>query len=193
MALSTEKTDLDLIVQHTDEISNNTSATMVNTDQTNNPFFQVFTGIQRPANVTAYAVNQAYSTAAASSAFLQLAQANHEIEITEILVTDDNTNASITPQVVLSEFASNVFFTVQVIPSTLAVLNNVLVSEIISGTVLVKIAGNAGNMNFVRFPTPNIKIKTDADSKIYFGIIAIAAFTPKSGQTLALTIKGRYL
>jgi hypothetical protein len=200
--LATEKLDLDQILVLTNQesvslgqISNNTSAVQTNTNILQENMFEITQPVTRPTNTTAYAIGQAFGLSSASSSSMTLGYPNKMIQIDEILITDDNQNSPLmTPTIVLSELASNVLFTDQIIPS-FTVLNNVAQCEILVGTILVKIAGNSANLNTLKIPNTinNIKLKTDASSKIYFGFITSTVFTPKSNETCALTIKGHYL
>jgi hypothetical protein len=183
-----------------------TNSTNLNTIKTNTDFlvtvgslqgtdlFEYTTSIIRPSNTTAYAVNQAYAATAATAYSFTTAHISQIVQIDEINITNNNTNAPITPTIYLAETAAPVTWADQTIPSTLT-MNNVPYMEIIPNTILVKIPGNASNPNVLKVPIVNMNIKmlTDSSAKLYFGVVTSTIFTPISGEYLTITIKGRYI
>jgi hypothetical protein len=201
------KTDLDSIVTNTGAIhvttTNSTNIDLSKADLDNilvaenlrnSPFFEFVTSTIRPNNTTAYAVNQAFSTAVAGFSTITTARPNSIIQIDEICIIDNNTNAPITPTIYFSESSGAVTWADQTVPSTFTQTTVVQMETVVS-TVLVKIPGNASNPNILKsaITNLNIKLKTDASGNIYYGVVTSAIFTPISNEYFSTSIKGRYL
>jgi len=160
----------------------------------NNPFFESNNSITRPNNSTAYAAYQAFSASTSSPTVSNiLLKPNSMIQIDEILLVDTNTNIpAITPAIYLTEIPTVVNFTDGIVPS---LQSNLPSTEIIEGGGMTRIPGNSTNYNVLKFAiiNLNIKMKTDANGYIYYGIVPISAFVPIPNEILTIIIKGRYL
>jgi hypothetical protein len=203
------KADLDTIVTNTGTIHSNLTTTnstnidlskadldsvLVAENLRNSPFFEFITSTIRPVNTTAYTVNQAYSTAVAGCSTITTARANSMIQIDEICIVDNNTNAPITPTIYFSETPTGVTWADQTVPNTFT-QTNVPYMEIVVSSVLVKIPGNASNVNILKsaITNLNIKLKTDASGNVYYGVVTSTVFTPISNEYFTVSVKGRYL
>lgn len=167
---------------------------IVNQQTQINNYFEFISSFTRPANTTAYAVNQAVSPG--SNMGINLGFINRMIQIDEINMTDNNTNAPLlTPTIYFSEDNTYVNWADQSIPVTLNQSSYLDKMEVVVGTVLIKIPGSANNCNILKSPilNLNIKLKTDASGYIYWGMTTTSIFTPISGERISVIIKGKYL
>jgi hypothetical protein len=204
MALITEKTDLDSLVNQIGEVQiNPTQYTVLerlkqleaSNNIITNPFFEIKANIIRPSNVIAYAINQAVSISAIATNSLYfdfgVVNANKIIEINDIVFVSDNQNSpDISPQLYISEQLSDVAFQDGVVPVLTSVQNLVFIPN--SG--LTKLLGNSTNWNYLRIAVQfGEKMILDANGKLYYGIVSSTVVTPKSGGLYAISLKGRYL
>jgi hypothetical protein len=203
MSLITEKTDLDSLVAQVGETqANPTQYTIEDRLKTLNasilainpitpPFFEITGVMSKDTSITPYSDNQAFAT---GSYNLWFNKPDTLVEITEMILVDDNQNSPlITPNLFLCEENSTLNWVQGIIPN----LNTFDVAklEIITGQIMVKIPGNSSNLNVLKTPiiNQNIIMKTDSNGNLYFGITTSSVFTPKSLEEIQLTIKGRFV
>jgi len=160
-----------------------------------NPFFEVTASIQRPNNTTAYAVNQAFGNG--NNNLLSLGIGTKMIQIDEVILYDNNTNSPlITPNIYFAESLTLLNWADQVVPSSpFNSFGNMIGIEEVSNLVLTKIPGSSTNLNTLKSLATNlnIKIKTDSNGYVYWGIITSSIFTPIAYEQVQITIKGRFL
>jgi hypothetical protein len=204
MALTTTKTDLDGILLNTAPILTSLNSTNINSikadlDIIDTPFFNVSYQLQRPTNTTVYSANACVNTSTTvinlPAWVLPAKFWNQVVQIDEINLSDNNTNATLTPTLYIT--GSSYINGTQSLDNNIPLLyydsGSISNMEVIVMPQLIRLPGNAGNENVLKsaITNLNIKINTSNTGLIYFTLVTSQAFTPISGQYIILQIKGR--